>query len=319
VRILAILLTSTLTALAAPGAAASAIASGCGTPVAAGTSTLSVRMGGRSRVVLVHVPSGYSPTRPTPLVLDLHGSASTARAQEVFTGMDATSDTDDFLVAYPQAALTDGTGFDWNVPGQPRLGGEPVPHGAANDVAFITGLVKLLRTRYCVDAGHVDATGFSGGARLASQLGCDAPQTFAAIAPVSGLRFPSPCPASRAVPVVAFHGTADRIDPYGGHGHAYWTYSVPDAASRWAAHDGCAAAPTTSTPANGATLASYSPCRSGSAVQLYTLTGEGHEWPGGPPLPKRITRVLGPQSNAIDANATMWSFFVAHRLAGSSP
>jgi polyhydroxybutyrate depolymerase len=246
------------------------------------------------------------------LVLNLHGSGSTAAGQEAFSGMDATADTDGFLVAYPQGAIISGTGFDWNVPDEPLRGGAATPKSAPDDVAFLQALVRSLATRYCVDRAQVDVTGFSGGARMASQLGCDASATFAAIAPVSGLRSPSPCPATRAVPVIAFHGDADHVDPYGGNGEAYWTYSVPDAAQRWAAHDGCAPSPQSSQPANGATLSSFGGCRDGAAVQLYTVHGEGHEWPGGPKMPKRLTSLLGPQSNAIDANALMWSFFVAH-------
>jgi poly(3-hydroxybutyrate) depolymerase len=49
-------------------------------------------------------------------------------------------------------------------------------------------------------------------------------------------------------------------------------------------------------------------------VQLYSIVGEGHEWPGGPTLPKALTAVLGPQSDAISANAVMWSFFEAHPM-----
>jgi hypothetical protein len=32
----------------------------------------------------------------------------------------------------------------------------------------------------------------------------------------------------------------------------------------------------------------------------------------GPKVPASITLVLGPQSNAVNANPTMWAFFLAH-------
>jgi polyhydroxybutyrate depolymerase len=318
VRILTILVVGLLGTLVTPVSAGAAPRrpSGCGTRVSAGNRTLALRVGDRTRTVIVHVPTGYTSSRPTALVLNLHGSGSSAKTQEAFSGMDSTADADGFLVAYPQAALPAGSGFDWNVPREPLVGGARVPRSAADDEAFLTGLVGILRQRYCVDPAHVDATGFSGGARLASQLGCDAASTFAAIAPVSGLRFPSPCPGTRAVPVIAFHGTADPIDPYGGHGQAYWVASVPDAAKLWAAHDGCGSTVNASVPATGATQTTYNGCRTGSSVQLVSILGEGHEWPGGPALPRRITKVLGPQSRAIDANALMWSFFSAHPLGG---
>lgn len=249
-----------------------------------------------------------------PLVVNMHGSQSTALQQELLTGMDATADSDSFIVVYPQGGIPAATGFEWNVPGQPLVGGAAVPPTAPDDVSFIEQLVLMLGQKYCLDRNRVFATGFSGGARMASQLACDASNLFAAVAPVSGLRFPSPCKSSRPVPVVAFHGTADPVDPYLGNGQAYWTYSVPVAASRWANHNGCATSPSRSQPDDGVALAAYGSCAGGSAVDLYSITGEGHEWPGGPHLPKSITANLGPQSTAISANATMWSFFVAHPL-----
>jgi polyhydroxybutyrate depolymerase len=286
--------------------------SGCGQAATAGPASYTLRSGGHTREVIVHLPATYTGKTPVPLVLNLHGSESTAQAQEVFSGMDATSDADGFIVAYPQALIPADGGYDWNIPGVPLLGGQYPPASAANDITFLTGLVHALAARYCVDTSRVYATGMSGGARMASQLACDASQTFAAVAPVAGLRLPSPCPAARPVPVIAFHGIADPVDPFNGNGQPYWTYSVPQAASRWAARDGCAS-PRTVT-ATGYTLTDYAGCNAGTAVELYALAGEGHEWPGGPPMPAAITRALGPQSDAVDANTTMWAFFRAHPM-----
>ena len=166
-------------------------------------------------------------------------------------------------------------GYDWNIPGVPLIGGRPVPKDSANDVKFLTSLVGILEQRYCINPREVYATGFSGGAREASQLACDESKVFAAVAPVSGLRRPSPCPATRAVPVIAFHGSADPVDPFAGHGQAYWTYSVPTAAKYWAEQDHCSSHSTTSTPAPGATLTTYSKCADGATVELYEVTGRG--------------------------------------------
>jgi len=293
-------------------AVATGARAGCGS--AAQSQSLSLRSGGRARTAIVHVPSGYTGKTSVPLVLNLHGSGSTAEQQERFTGMDATADASRFIVAYPQARIPDGAGFDWNVPGVPLVGGRAVPAGAADDVAFLKALVVQLEQRYCIDARRVYATGFSGGARMASQLACDAPSVFAAVAPVSGLRYPSPCPTTRSLPVLSFHGTADPVDPYGGHGQAYWTYSVLRAEADWARHDGCASEPSVSHPASSVTLTAFGRCRDGSRVELYTIGGEGHEWPGGPKLPRIDVALLGPQSDAIDADRLIWTFFRARQL-----
>jgi polyhydroxybutyrate depolymerase len=300
------------TASSSTSSVAPASATGCGTSAKPGSTTLDLASGGRNRVVVVHVPSAYTGTTPVALVLNLHGSGGTAVQQELVSGMDATSDADGFLVAYPQALIKAGAGFDWNIPGVPLFGGAYPPASSADDVAFLTGLAGQLASKYCIDLHRVYATGLSGGGRMASQLACDSATTFAAVAPVAGLRLPTPCPGTRAVPVVAFHGTADPIDPYGGHGQAYWTYSVPVAAARWASQDHCGAEQSAS--ASGYTLTTYSSCAGGAEVELYTVGGEGHEWPGGPHLPRKVTALLGPQSTAVDADSTMWAFFSAHPL-----
>jgi len=297
-----------------PAALAFAASSGCGVAVSAGSSTLSIAVGGHARTVIVHVPTGYTGSANVPLVLNMHGSGSTAVQQEGFTGMDAESNAAGFIVAYPQGLIASGTGFDWNIPGVRLRGGAFARKGAANDMAFLTQLVAIMGQRYCVNAKRVYATGFSGGARITSQLACDDANLFAAVAPVSGLRRPTPCPTARPVPVVAFHGIADQIDPYNGHGEAYWTYSVPQAARYWAGQDRCSARPATSQPDAGVNLTRYTRCSRGSAVELYSISGEGHEWPDGPHLPAAATRLLGPQSTAVNADAIMWAFFSAHVL-----
>jgi polyhydroxybutyrate depolymerase len=278
-----------------------------------GSLLYSVTVSARKRVVIVHVPPGYTGSAKAALVLNLHGSQSTARAQEEFSGMDAAADADGFIVAYPQALIRDGAGYDWNIPGEPLVDGSLPPASAPSDVTFLTHLVADLAGRYCINLRRVYATGVSGGGRMASQLACDASGTFAAVAPVAGLRFPGPCPASRAVPVIAFHGTADPIDPFNGHGEPYWTYSVPAAARRWAGQDRCAASPRV-TSGRGYRRTKYAGCAGGAVVELYAIRGEGHEWPGGPAMPAVITNVLGPQSDALNANSVMWAFFQAHPL-----
>ncbi len=288
--------------------------SGCGHHQASGSLQYNLTVSGHRRTVIVHIPAGYTGESKLALVLNLHGSESTASAEEQFSGMDATADGDHFIVAYPQALIADGPGYDWNIPGEPMVNGKYPPASAPRDVAFLTTLVRDLGGRYCIDLGRVYATGVSGGGRMASQLACDASSVFAAIAPVAGLRYPSPCPDSRPVPIIAFHGTADHIDPFDGFGLGYWTYSVPTAAHLWASHDHCRASPQ-NISGHSYRLTRYTGCSGSTQVELYAITGEGHEWPGGPAMPSAITSVLGSQSDAVSANALMWDFFRAHPLS----
>ena len=75
-----------LSAHSAPVATA-ATASGCGHSAASGSATLQLQVAGHRRVVIVYVPAGYRDTTPAALVLNLHGSGSSASQQEIFRGM----------------------------------------------------------------------------------------------------------------------------------------------------------------------------------------------------------------------------------------
>jgi polyhydroxybutyrate depolymerase len=60
-------------------------ATGCGRrpPAPAGTSiTKTVVSGGLERTYLLHLPGGYRPGRPTPLILSFHGRTRTSEYQE---------------------------------------------------------------------------------------------------------------------------------------------------------------------------------------------------------------------------------------------
>ena len=100
-------------------------------------------------------------------------------------------------------ATLDAEGGRWNV---------PVQDNRADDVAYVRDVIAHVAARVCTDETRVYATGFSGGGRMSSLLGCQLGSRIAAIAPVSGLRFPGPC-SGRPVPVLTFHGLADPQNP----------------------------------------------------------------------------------------------------------
>jgi polyhydroxybutyrate depolymerase len=54
-------------------------------------------------------------------------------------------------------------------------------------------------------------------------------------------------------------------------------------------------------------------CPAGRAVELITIAGAGHQWPGAAPsrLAQRLLQT-DPPSTALDATAVIWRFFAAH-------
>ena len=187
-------------------------------------------------------------------------------------------------------------------------------------MAFIRVLLDTLGRRLGVDPHRIYATGISNGAMFAYRLACDLPGVFAAIAPVAGAMPAALAPACShgpAVALAAFQGTADPLVPYDGGGVAARRGQVLSAArsvAMWAATAGCAPEPSvTMTPDRSrdgmrVRLTSYAGCAEGRDVDLYTIEGGGHTWPGGPASGRRVGRV----TRDIDATATIWSFFARH-------
>ena len=117
----------------------------------------------------------------------------------------------------------------------------PITAERPDDVRYVSDVIDHVAARVCTDATRVYATGFSGGARMSSLLACKLNDRIAAIAPMSGLRWPGPC-EGRAIPVLTFHGLADPQNTYDGHVEGRggeWVESVPEALAGWAKHNGC--------------------------------------------------------------------------------
>ena len=54
-------------------------------------------------------------------------------------------------------------------------------------------------------------------------------------------------------------------------------------------------------------------CPAGRTVELITIAGAGHQWPGA--TPNRLAQILlhaDPPSTAMNATQAIWQFFAAH-------
>jgi polyhydroxybutyrate depolymerase len=106
----------------------------------------------------------------------------------------------------------------------------------------------------------------------------------------------------RPVRILAFHGTADRINPYTGAGTVRWNESVPDAAQRWALANGADPNPTSVQISTHVTRTTYGLDRAANGVVLWTIRGGGHTWPGTRPS-LLVGLILGHTTTEIDATA----------------
>jgi polyhydroxybutyrate depolymerase len=292
-----------VTALSGCGGAGAQVA---GPPAQAvlpvGSSTHSIEVGGVSRTYIVYRPASL-PAR-APLVVMLHGGFGSASQAQKSYGWDAEADRGHFVVAYP-----DGLNHAWNTGG----GCCGVPGKTnADDTGFITAMVSAIERQLPVDTARVYATGISNGGIMAYTLACRT-SIFAAIGPDSATELGS-CPAPHPLSVIHIHGTADQSIPYqGGEGGGVAHIdgpSVPSLNARWRGIDHCA---TPAVKTAGAVTTSTASCPAGQAVELITIAGAGHQWPGAASRPL-LQRILGtdPPSTALNATQVIWQFFAAH-------
>lgn len=293
--------TATSTTHRAPSTTTAPAEPDCRPTVAAGDSEQTVRSGGVDRHVLLSVPP---PGGRHPLILDFHGFSSNAIQQAIYSGLPKGGSAAGYVVATPDGL---GSPQRWDL--FRRDGG---------DVGFVQDLIADLTARACVDPTRVYAAGISNGSAFASVLACALGDRIAAVGMVAATVQPLVCTRSTRPSVVAFHGTDDPLVPYAGGsvGSAGPFGGLPvqpaqEAIAAWAAYDGCDSAhPADDRRAVDVVRRTFAGCRGGAAVELYTIEGGGHTWPGAVPIAQ-----LGRTTTSIDATAVLLAFFSAHRRA----
>jgi polyhydroxybutyrate depolymerase len=276
-------------------------------------------------------------------VLDLHGSSSNGVAQMDGDGIRALADRERFAVVAPDGAIPFSpapgySGYTWNIPGVPLVGTATYPPaGTRDDVQFLAHVIDAVSDLACIDSARVYATGVSGGGRMASQLACDLPDRIAAIAPISGVRFPKAsdnppttvqCAPGRAVPVIAIHGVWDPVNPFAATPPpeaatlpaainppvpgSSWSFSAEEAVQRWAANNRCKGQPRVRAETPNIDVVSYRGCHAGADVVLYEVKNGGHASPGhGNPA---LDSLLNPTNTEVDGTVVAWEFLRSYRL-----
>lgn len=291
----------------------------CDLAPAAGESRVELSSGGLDRWYLLRVPPGEAPEAGWPVIYDFHGFSEGATIHAVASQLGPFGEQAGFVTVTPHGT---GDPVFWNATAAP---------GIVDDVGFVRDLLADVASRVCVDDRQVFATGLSNGAFMVSRLACDFADTFAAVAPVAGINLmEGSCEPARPVPVIAFHGTDDTFVAYDGTvGESAGTLGfssdsaqalsrlkfapVPEAASGWATRNGCRRGPTDERLAADVVARRWGDCTDGADVELVTIEGGGHTWPGSQFF-QTVSQIVGRTTTSIDANQLMWEFFQKHPL-----
>jgi polyhydroxybutyrate depolymerase len=300
-------------------AATTATVPSCTLAPAPGENRVELSSGGLDRWYLLRVPPGETPEAGWPVVYDFHGFSEGATIHAVASQLGQFGDGAGFVTVTPHGT---GDPVFWNATAAP---------GIVDDVGFVGDLLADVASRVCVDSQRIFATGLSNGAFMVSRLACDYADTFAAVAPVAGINLmEGSCDPARPVPVIAFHGTDDTFVAYDGTvGESAGTLGfssdsaqalsrlkfapVPEAASGWAARNGCRSGPTDERLASDVVARRWGDCTDGADVELITIEGGGHTWPGSQFF-QTVAQIVGRTTTSIDANELMWAFFQKHPL-----
>jgi polyhydroxybutyrate depolymerase len=267
-----------------------------------------IDVNGVTRTYLLYVPPGQNGKRLPAFIL-MHGSGSTDVQQERYSDFDAFAQAHGLVVMYPQ-----GIDKHWN-------DGRVIGHESmADDIGFMKAMLAEVTAQGLIDPKRVYAAGISNGGFMAQHMACVMPDALAGIAVVAATQpVDAACPSARPMPVIFFHGTADKFVPFNGgpiapqFGNRGTALSNAQAVAIWQKRNGCGAATRTQIPAKDAsdpmpvTVETYS-CPAGRGLENVIVQDGGHTWPGAH-QGWLVTRILGPVTDNINANDTMWSFF----------
>jgi polyhydroxybutyrate depolymerase len=276
-------------------------------PAAAGDAVShTIDVNGLSRSYLLYVPSGQSGKR-LPAFIMMHGSGSTDVQQERYSNFNTFAEAHGLVVMYPN-----GIDKHWN-------DGRVIGHESmADDIGFMKAMLAEVTAQGVIDPKRVYAAGISNGGFMAQHMACVMPDALAGIAVIAAtLPVDAACPSPRPMPVIFFQGTADKFVPFNGgpiapqFGSRGSAISNAEAVAIWQKRNGCGAAQKTQLPAKNDSMAvtveTYS-CPPGRGLENVIVQDGGHTWPGAH-QGWLVTKILGPVTDNIDANATMWTFF----------
>uniref|UniRef100_A0A7S4SI63 Feruloyl esterase n=1 Tax=Alexandrium monilatum TaxID=311494 RepID=A0A7S4SI63_9DINO len=269
--------------------------------------TVSVKDRFATRWFLLYVPEYYKLTAPVPLWILAPGAWNEPGLQIRMAELVSYAEEQQFAFI----ALK-GVGNLMNVflQGLPRTGPD-----YADDVVYTQAALDEVRRQLCIDPRRVFCAGYSRGARFCSRLASELSPVLAAIAPVSGLRFPEPSNATRPMPIITFHGTGDPVNPYAGGAdpranHEYWDDPVEVAVSKWVRFNGCTREESYR-QSKHVVIHKHTKCKNNADVVFVKIDKGGHTWPG-----SRFhwSKGLGVVNREINASVMMGAFFKEHPL-----
>ena len=259
----------------AKGAALTMTAAFCATVVAAdcnGAAEPCSLPNGTYHIVL---PEGT--TGPIPAILLLHGYGGEGVGSIRNKGMVNLMLARGYAVIAPDGQPREsGKGRSWDF--------HPDRPATRDETAFLIAVADDAAAKYGLQRDAMLLAGFSIGGSMTSYVACQAPDAFAAYAPVAGSFWrPHPTDCAGPVRLLHTHGTADETVPLTGRAITpdFVQGNVFEAMEIWRATNGCTGAEAdTTTPRGIYTVQHWTDCQPGTDLQ-FALHDGGHSIPKG--------------------------------------
>jgi poly(3-hydroxybutyrate) depolymerase len=265
------------------GSGGSATSAGCGKTSTITSSQynngkpISITVNGSQRRYILQVPTGYSNTTAYKFILAIHelnGNDVEMYNQKYYGLLPLSKDTVIFAAPNGVNGSTpcSGTGSGDSGCGWPS---------GNNNMQLMDAVVKAVTDNFCVDTNRIFATGWSYGASMSYEVGCERPlggptatATWGvrAIALYAVAQMSGSCKPSTSYPVAMYlsHGTHDSVLGYSGG---------VTLAQNWSNADGCTWQTPTSVTSGAHVCTKMAGCKSGYPVEFCSFNGDHTAFP----------------------------------------
>lgn len=239
---------------------------------------------GRGELPLT-IPANYDGNTPAPLIVLLHGYASSGAGQDSYMGFSKIADQYGFFLVAPDGGKESGGDQNrfWNA-------SDACCNFFASEVddsGYVLRIINKLKSEYNIDPSQIYLIGHSNGGFMSYRAAHDHSGTIAAIASLAGAtQLGDQAAPENPVHILQIHGTADGTIAYDGddiQGNEY--PSAMETVTRWASYNGCSTGGAKrelrdlEAEIEGhetSVLVFKQGCKAGGSSELWTIAGGSH-------------------------------------------
>ncbi len=230
---------------------------------------------GLTREYLIHIPVAYDGSTAVPIMFNFHGYGGSATDHQNSADMRGLSESENFILVYPQGALLNGFPH-WNAGLD-----SPENKSTVDDFGFFEAMLDDIGNNYNIDLDRVYVCGYSNGGFFSYSLACYHSNKIAALGSVSGTMMDETknnCEPIHPTAMINLHGTSDNVVPYGG---GEGLSSIDNVLTYWINYNHTDQSPIVSSDEhNGTTIEHYAYINGDSSVSVehYKIIGGDHVW-----------------------------------------